>query len=67
MNDRAVIRSFEMGQAKRLAILALAIAILALVIGVVAFSFRDRHITRNADALIRAEPAGHAARTFPSR
>jgi hypothetical protein len=67
MNDRAVIRSFETGQGKRLAILALAVAILALVIGVVAFGFRDRHITRNADALMKTEPAPPAARHFPSR
>ena len=67
MNDRAVIRSFETGQGKRLAILALAVAVLALVIGVVAFGFRGRHITRNADALLKAEPAPHATRSFPSR
>jgi CHASE2 domain-containing sensor protein len=67
MNDRAVIRSFETGQGKRLAILAIAIAVLALVIGVVALGFHNRHITRSTDALIRTEPATHAARPFPSR
>ena len=68
MNDRAVIRSFETGQGKRLAVLALAIAVLALVIGVVALGFRHRHISRGADALMRAEPAAvHDARSFPSR
>lgn len=67
MNDRAIIRSFETGQGKRLAILALAVAVLALVIGVVAFGFRDRHITRNAAALMKADPAAHATRSFPSR
>jgi hypothetical protein len=68
MNDRAIIRSFETGQGRRLAILAVAVAILALVIGLVAFGFRGRHITRNTDALTQPhETTSHTPAPFPSR
>jgi hypothetical protein len=67
MNDRAVIRSFETGQGKRLAILVVAIAVLALVLGFVVIGFRDRHIPRSTDALMRSQTTTHTARPFPSR
>jgi uncharacterized membrane protein YjjB (DUF3815 family) len=65
MNDHAVIRSFETGRGRRLAIVILALAVVALVIGAVAMGFRGRHISRSADALTK--PVVAPAKTFPSR
>ncbi|HEY8923079.1 MAG TPA: hypothetical protein VIU64_01790 [Polyangia bacterium] len=68
MNDRAIIRSFETGMGRRVAILCAAVVILALVLGLVIYSFQGRGIRRNTDALIRPHAASsHDVRSFPSR
>jgi hypothetical protein len=69
MNDRAVIRSFEAGTGKRLAIVALIVAVIAL-LAVVAVGFHGRHIARNAAALTRpaaVETPPRAPPQFPAR
>lgn len=73
MNDRAIIRSFETGWGRRVAILAAVIAVLALLLGVVIYGFRDRRIRRNTDALTHTHETTTPATTpqgtppFPSR
>jgi uncharacterized membrane protein YjjB (DUF3815 family) len=69
MNNSAVIRSFETGRGRRLAILLLATIIVALVIGAVVVGFRGRHISRNAAALTApiAAPAHQQTPPFPAR
>lgn len=64
MNDRAVIRSFEAGTGKRLAIVALVVAVIAL-LAVVALGFHGRHIARNAAALTRPPAVETSPRTSP--
>jgi hypothetical protein len=69
MNDRAIIRSFEAGTGKRLAIVALVVAVIAL-LAVVTLGFHGRHIARNAAALTRPAAVEIPPRTpppFPSR
>jgi len=68
MNDRAIIRSFETGMGRRVAILCAVVVLLALVLGAVVYGFRGRGIRRNTDALTRPHgTSSHDVRSFPSR
>jgi hypothetical protein len=58
MNDRALIRTFETGRGRRIAILAVAVMVFAIVIAAVVTGFHGVRVRRSASALTRpAVPA----------